>query len=244
MGPWRAGGAICLVGVGVAVATVGPEGLRSGALTVAENIDVVILAVALLVFLTLAAPKGTLRAPLLLAALAVPFLASRFGLLTVRNVQVAAGVIMAGLGAAVILSGSRRGRDWTDPVQRLTAALVSGDLELPHGVTAPQHVTVTAVGATAMLDLTPAVVTDGIVEIAVNCYAGRVVLRLPDGRRVAAGRVQHTWGISFDGRIDHPVPVMSSAEAGNDLAPGAAGPDVVVHVMGLVGLVELEARKG
>jgi hypothetical protein len=144
---------------------------------------------------------------------------------------------MAAVGAGLILAGARRPRDWTDPVQRLTATLVSNDLTTPIGVDMPRHIAVTAVGATATLTLVSGMPVDANpVEIAVSCFAGRVKLNLPDGWIVTAGRVHHTWAIRFEGRIDQPAPVIVSE------SHPAGPPTLIVHVLGVAGLVELDGR--
>jgi len=243
MATWRALAAIVLVAVGTLVAAVGPAVLVDAMAVGVGHLDIVLLALAVVVFVSLAAPKGTLKAPAAIASVGLLILAARHGLLTGRNVRVVVGIGLAGLGAWVILRQSARSRDWTDPAQRLTATLFGRALRVPAGSVAPRYMTVTAIGGTAVIDLRDSAWPGEAlsVEVAINCIAGRVEVLLPAGWVSAAGRVHLSWGIHFGGSLDLGEPVRHVEELSGEAAKHL-GHVVVLHVVGLAGVVNVPDR--
>ena len=243
MATWRTLGAIALIALGTLVAAAGPAALSDTAQAAVRHLDIVLLALAVVVLLSVAAPKGTLKAPVAIAIAGLAILAAKHGLLTSRNLRITAGIGLAVIGSWLILAHSARVRDWTEPVQRLTVVLFGRPLSAPEGSVAPRHLTVTAVGAVAKVDLRHSRWPDPApaVEVAINCVAGRVEVFVPADWTVAAGRVHLSWGIDFAGDLDlrAPVPHME------DLAGEAAAHlrrVVIVHVVGLAGIVTVPNR--
>ncbi|QKV79743.1 hypothetical protein [Amycolatopsis sp. Hca4] len=183
--------------------------------------------VAVVMVVRAAMPAGTAAGPVALLALAAGGLLAAalvFGWVSPANLTDTAAVAVTGGGLALALS-RRRVHHELDAIIRRRAAMLLSRKELRIVGDAPEKCVVRAVlGGQVTLNLSEAEYppgSDGIV-VDITVWCGRVVISVPAGWQVQAGRVELARRMQYDGELE----VLKSAER-----------RVVLNLQGLGGFV-------
>ncbi|MGW3963739.1 hypothetical protein ACWED2_28250 [Amycolatopsis sp. NPDC005003] len=182
-----------------------------------------------------AMPAGTAAGPVTLLVFAAGGLAAAsvvFGWVSAANLAETAAVAVTGGGMAVALS-RRRMRHTLDVIIRRRTAVLTTRKHLRIFDYAPAKSVVRAIlGGEVHLDLAaaeyPAGVDNDNIVVDITAWYGRVVISVPAGWHVEAGRVELARRMRYEGELDTPDP--------------AATRRVVLNIQGLGGFLWL--RRG
>jgi hypothetical protein len=248
--------ALTLVAVGSPVAVAGPASLGRLAALVITNVYVPLLALAAVLIVVSALPRGTRMGPIVLIAGGLAAYAVTHGQWRAGAAWTAIGALLMLLGGSIALMPDGR-RERIDPVRRVTAVLFPRTAAIGRGERAPEQIAVVVIGTRVVVDLRePGRVDEELIELSLSCWAGHIEILLPDSWSVVGGRLASARGVTFRGRLDS---TKLFAEPRNQemyerlMRIGAerrqrhpeAGVDsavVVVHVLGFGGSVELGTR--
>jgi hypothetical protein len=245
MSRFRTSVGLVAVAVGMSVAVGGPHVFEAAWRSLWAQVDVVVVVVLVVVTLRRVAPKGSLKLPAVVAAVGLVLLGFKHDFWSVPRAFGVGGAVLAVVGAHAVLSGVANRRDTSDAVQRVTAVLRNSELMIDRVDPVPGYLTVTGIGADARVNFEGAVWPSGLshLEIASNCWAGRIDIVVPVSWRVVAGRIHRTWGTSFDGRLDLPEPFEYPLESLDDVTEQLDRKPseglVFVHVLGALGQVRV-----
>jgi hypothetical protein len=198
---------LLVVVAGTAWAVGGADELRRAARLALIVLPALFVVVAVIMVVRAAMPAGTAAGPVALLVLAAGLLlvaAVVFGWVSSANLAEIVAIAVTGGGMAVALSRRRTHHELDEIIRRRTAVLLT-TAHLRIFGDAPMKAVVRAIlGGTVHLDLSSAQHPPGEKDMLVDItsWFGRVVISVPAGWQVQAGRVELARRIQYDGALD------------------------------------------